>query len=132
MVAGGEPGGATAAISAARLGAKTFLFEGAGTMGDMGTSGLVTAFDPMANGVEGLVGDVMREIVETMYSRGFLGPQVTPDFWHVAYHRWAPFRPEGLKLILDEFAADAGVEVRFFTRLIDADVDAKAVKPTAW
>ena len=124
VVAGGGPGGAAAAISAARLGAKTLLVEGTGTMGGMGTSGLVTAFDPMANGVEGLVGGVMREIVETMYQRGFLGPQVTPAFWRVAYHRWTPFRPEGLKLILDEFARDAGVEVRFFTRLIDADVDA--------
>jgi NADPH-dependent 2,4-dienoyl-CoA reductase/sulfur reductase-like enzyme len=93
VVAGGGPGGAAAAISAARLGAKTLLVEGTGTMGGMGTSGLVTAFDPMANGVEGLVCGVMREIVETMYKRGFLGPQVTPEFWRVAYHRWTPFRP---------------------------------------
>lgn len=116
-----------AAISAARLGAKTLLIEGTGSLGGMGTSGLVTAFDPMANGEEGLVGGVMREIVETMYKRGFLGPQVTPEFWRRAYHRWTPFRPEGLKLILDEFAIEAGVEVRFFTRLIDADVDGNKI-----
>ena len=35
------------------------------------------------------------------------------------------FRAEGLKLLLDEFANDAGVEVRFFTRLIDMDAEAE-------
>lgn len=36
---------------------------------------------------------------------------------------WIPFQPEGLKLVLDEWAAKSRVEVRFYTRLIDADVD---------
>ncbi len=121
MVAGAGPGGTAAAVCAARLGARVLLVEGTGAMGGMGTSGLVTAFDPMANGEEGLVGGFMLEVVETMYARGFLGPQVTPDFWRLAYHRWTPFKPEGLKLILDELVLAAGVEVRFFTRLIDAD-----------
>jgi hypothetical protein len=58
-----------------------------------------------------------------MFERGFLGPDVTPEYWHRSYHVWTPFRPEGLKLLLDELAVDAGVEVRFFTRAIDADVD---------
>jgi hypothetical protein len=33
-----------------------------------------------------------------------------------------PFQPEHLKRILDDFAVAAGVELRFFTRVIDADV----------
>jgi len=128
VVAGGGPGGSAAAICAARLGAKVLLVEGTGTMGGMGTSGLVTAFDPMANGVEGLVGGFMREVVETMYGRGFLGPQVTPDYWLKDYHRWTPFKVEGLKIVLDELAVQAGVEVRFFTHLIDVDADARLGK----
>ncbi|MBT7165644.1 MAG: FAD-dependent oxidoreductase, partial [Victivallales bacterium] len=36
-----------------------------------------------------------------------------------------PFRTEGLKLLLDELADEAGVKVRFFTRLIDMDADAE-------
>jgi hypothetical protein len=63
----------------------------------------------------------MRELVETMYERGFLQPGIDPDTWRKHYHRWTPFRVEGLKLLLDELALDAGVEVRFFTRVIDAD-----------
>ena len=122
VVAGGGPAGAAAAICAARLGAKVLLVESTGCMGGMGSSGLVTAFDPMANGEQMLVGGFMRELVETMYERGHMSPGIDPDCWRKKFHCWSPFRAEGLKLMLDEFAISAGVEVRFFTRVIDADV----------
>jgi hypothetical protein len=124
VVAGGGPAGAAAAICAARLGAKVLLVESTGCLGGMGSSGLVTAFDPMANGEQGLVGGFMLELVETMYARGFMSPGIDPDCWRKKFHYWSPFKAEGLKLMLDEFALSAGVEVRFFTRVIDADVDA--------
>jgi len=127
LVAGGGPAGCAAAICGARLGARVLLVEATGCLGGMGTSGLVTAFDPMADGEKGLVRGLMREIVETLYKRGELGPQVTPEFWRKRYHCWTPFRAEGLKRLLDELAADAGVEVRLFTRVIDADADSEAV-----
>jgi hypothetical protein len=122
VVAGGGPAGAAAAVSAARLGAKTLLIESTGCLGGMGTSGLVTAFDPMANGKENLVGGFMYEVVEELYQRKFLAPQVTPDYWRKRYLTWTPFNVEGYKLVLDEKITAAGVEVRFFTRLIDAEV----------
>ena len=50
IVAGGGPAGSAAAICAARLGARVLLLEATGCLGGMGTSGLVTAFDPMADG----------------------------------------------------------------------------------
>ncbi len=121
IVAGGGPAGSAAAICAARLGAKVLLVEAAGCLGGMGTSGLVTAFDPMADGERGLVGGLMREIVETLYKRGELGPDVTPQYWREMYHRWTQFRVEGYKHLLDELTADAGVEVRFFTTVVEAD-----------
>ncbi len=130
VVAGGGPAGAGAAISAARLGAKVLLIEATGCMGGMGTSGLVVAFDPMSDGERPLVGGFMNEVVTTLYKRGFLGPQVTPKFWEASYLTWTPFNVEGYKLILDEFATSAHVEVRFFTRMIDADVapDGKSLR----
>jgi hypothetical protein len=123
VVLGGGPAGAAAAISAARLGARTLLVEATGCMGGMGTSGLVTAFDPMANGEEMLVGGLMKEIVWTLYRQGELGPHEKPERFAKAYMRWTPFRVEGYKRLLDDLAIDAGVEVRFFTKLIDADAD---------
>lgn len=125
VVAGGGPAGAAAAICAARLGAKVLLVESTGCLGGMGTSGLVTAFDPMANGEECLVGGFMRELVETMYERGYMSPGIDPDCWRKKFHCWSPFRAEGLKLVLDEFVIAAGVEIRFFTRVIDAEANSK-------
>lgn len=122
VVAGGGPAGAAAAICAGRLGARVLLIEATGCLGGMGTSGLVTAFDPMANGDRMLVGGFMREVVETMFQRGFLMPGIHPDTWRKQYHKWTPFNVEGYKLVLDEFMVAASVEVRFFTRLIDAEV----------
>ncbi|MDR6550287.1 FAD-dependent oxidoreductase [Paenibacillus qinlingensis] len=123
VVAGGGPAGAAAAISAARQGAKVLLVEGTGCLGGMGTSGLVTAFDPMANGERMLVGGFMKEVVETLYRRSLLRPDIDPDSWRKHYHKWTAFQVEGYKLVLDEFAVDAGVEVRFFTKVVDAEAN---------
>ena len=125
VVAGGGPAGCGAAISAARLGAKVLLVEATGCLGGMGTSGLVTAFDPMANGKEMLVGGLMREIVETLYQRNFLTPGVNPDRWRKFMNNWTTFQVEGYKLLLDELVVDAGVHVMFFTKAIDVDADSK-------
>ncbi len=122
VVCGGGMGGVTAAITAGRLGLRVLLIENMGCLGGMGTSGLVCAFDPMADGEKSIVRGLMLEIVETLYERGQLGPEITPDDYLKNYLTWIPFNPEGLKILLDEMIEDAGVEVRYFTRLIDADV----------
>lgn len=121
LVAGGGPAGTAAAICAARLGAKVLLAEATGCLGGMGTSGLVTTFGPVSDGKEMLVGGVMREIILSMQQRGQLGPHVVPDYLHSQLNRWVPFKPEGLKRLLDDLVEDAGVDVRFFTRVIDAE-----------
>ena len=69
-----------------------------------------------------LVGGIGREIVEALYSRGYMRPGINPDSWRKNYLEWSPFQMEGLKLLLDEMTIDAGVKVRFFTKVIDADV----------
>ncbi len=128
VVAGAGPAGCAAAISAARLGARVVLLEGTGCLGGMGTSGLVCAFDPMADGEKALVGGFMRELVEELYARGFMAPGIDPDSWRKKYHVWSSFRVEGLKLVLDEMAVRAGVDVRFFTKVIDADAGEGVVR----
>lgn len=128
LVAGGGPAGSAAAICAARRGARVLLAEASGCLGGMGTSGLVSTFGPMSDGVRTLVGGFCRELVETMHARDLLGPGVTPDFWTTHLNRWIPFKPEGLKRLLDELAVAARVEVRFFTRVIDADAEGRRVR----
>ncbi|MGE0650318.1 MAG: FAD-dependent oxidoreductase, partial [Alphaproteobacteria bacterium] len=123
FIAGGGPAGAAAAVCAARLGAKVLLVEATGCLGGMCTSGIVATFGPMGDGAKTLVGGFTRELIETMYNRDLLGPEVTPEFWVTDYNRWIPFKPEGLKRLLDEFCVSAGVEIRFFTRVVDAVVE---------
>jgi hypothetical protein len=127
LVAGGGPAGSAAAVCAARLGAKVLLVEATGSLGGMSTSGLVNTFGPMGDGERTLVGGFTRELIETMHERGYLGPEVTPDYWITHYNRWIPFDPEALKRLLDEYCVEAGVDIRYFTRVIDADVDGRSV-----
>lgn len=128
VVAGGGPAGSAAAICAARLGLRVLLAEATGCLGGMGTSGLVSSFGPVANGERMLVGGFMRELLHTMWERRAFGPHVPQEFLHSQLNRWVPFKPEALKRILDEYAVQAGVEIRFFTRVIDADVQGSTVR----
>ena len=122
VVAGGGPAGSAAAISAARLGAKVLLAEALGCLGGTGTSGLLTGLAPMANGEQALVGGIQREIIEILWRRGYVPFLTDPECWRKK-NSWSMYDGEGLKLLLDELTAKAGVEVRFFTRMIDVDSD---------
>ena len=129
VVAGGGPAGSAAAISAARLGAKVLLVEASGCLGGTGTMGLVTLFSLVTNGKEMIVGGVMKEIIELLYRRNFLHPDMKPERWQKDRNGIA-FQVEGYKLILDELAVNAGVHVKFFTRVIDVDADTRQGKMT--
>jgi hypothetical protein len=126
VVAGGGPGGAAAAICAGRLGAKVLLAEATGCLGGMATSGMMMSFCPVGDGERCLAGGLMRELIETLYTRGFLKPAINPATWRKQFGRWTPFNAEGLKLLLDELAVAAKVHTRFFTNAIDADVNRSA------
>ena len=129
LVAGGGPAGYSAAISAARLGAKVVLVEMHGFLGGMATAGLVTRMDTTSDGRRMVVGGVMGELLHAMYDRGYIAPYY--DFKRFVSQRgmYSPFDPEGMKLLLDEMAEDAGIDVRFFTRVIDVEMDSKSGAP---
>lgn len=127
VVAGGGPAGTAAAVCAARLGLKVLLAEATGCLGGMGTSGLVASFGPVSDGERMLVGGFMKELLAAMWAQKAFGPQVTQEYLTSQLNRWVPFSPEHLKRILDAFTTEAGVEVRFFTRVVEADVAGRRV-----
>jgi FAD dependent oxidoreductase len=109
IVAGGGPAGCTAAAAAAREGAKTLLIEATGSLGGMGTSGLVPAWCPFSD-------------KEKMIYRG-LGEKVFKEciagMAHVKKDAldWVPIDPERLKRVYDELVTSAGATVLFHTHL---------------
>ena len=123
VVAGGGPAGCGAAICASRLGAKVLLVEGVGCLGGMGTSSLVSVWLALGDGERTIMGGVMAEILQRMLAIGGFRQGIDFDRSIRTLHGGVSFQPEVLKRLLDEMCVDAGVEIRFFTRVIDADVD---------
>lgn len=115
VVAGGGPAGCTAAIAAAREGAKTLLIEAGGCLGGMGTAGLVPAWCPFSDR-EKIIYRGLAEKVFTLSKAG-LG-HVDPDALD-----WIPIDAEGLKRIYDELVVEAGVTVRFMTAAAAVETD---------
>jgi hypothetical protein len=91
-------------------------------LGGMGTAGYVSNWYGLTNGERLICRGIVEEILDEMSRRGALSPTTSPDGWR----RGATgFKPESLKMVLDDFCANAGVEVRFATSFVDANMDGK-------
>jgi hypothetical protein len=105
IVCGAGPAGVTAAISAARAGARVRLFEAHGSLGGVWTSsllGYLLDFDkPGFN----------QELVRRLRERDAISGDGVNG---VTYH------PEEMKLLLEELCVAAGVKVQLHTRIVAA------------
>ena len=63
----------------------------------------------MSDGTNIVIGGLMLDIVEKMHRRGHLFTDVLPRAWATRYHASTGFEPEGLKVLLDDLCAEAGV-----------------------
>ncbi|MDD4921405.1 MAG: FAD-dependent oxidoreductase [Bacteroidales bacterium] len=104
IVCGGGPAGFAAAVSAARSGARVRLIELQGYLGGTWTAGLMTNFLDSDN-KEGL----MKEIIEVQKFAG------------ITQSRWLDV--EVTKLWLEKLCVEAGVELLYHTRVVDALVE---------
>ncbi len=111
MVAGAGPAGVCAAIMAAREGARTRLIDVNGCLGGIWTAGLL-AYVLDASKESGL----LLEIVERLKGRDAYRLRSGANFVH---------DPEQMKLLLEEMCEEAGVEVRYHTRVVGAKVSAQ-------
>lgn len=107
LVVGGGAAGVSAAVAAARGGAKVLLVEACGCFGGVGTSGLVPAFAPFTDGVNFLAAGIGLEIRKNV-SKGF--PLTT---------YWTTITPEELKREYDRILTEAGVKLLLLTTLCD-------------
>jgi hypothetical protein len=102
------PAGVAAAIAAARAGARTRLIEIHGCLGGTWTAGqLAWIWDIDKPGLA-------RELTDELERRD---ARISADPGHYTYDI------EALKLLLEELCLAAGVQVRFFTRVVAAVCD---------
>ena len=100
IVCGAGPAGVAAAITAARAGARTRLFDLHGCLGGVWTAGLLTwIFDFDKQGLA-------REITRRLDARGAR---------HGSHPSMFVYEPEEMKILLEELCAEAGVRVRLQT-----------------
>lgn len=115
IVVGGGPSGCTAAISAAREGAKTLLVEATGCLGGMGTSALVPSWCPFS--------DKEKVIYKGLAEKIFRASKEGVDHVKQEDIDWVSIDPERLKRVYDDMVTDAGVSVLFNTLLSAVETD---------
>lgn len=115
IVVGGGPAGCTAAIAAAREGARTLLIEATGCLGGMGTSGLVPAWCPFSD-LEKIIYKGLAQKVFTEAKEGL--EHVKKDDMN-----WVAINPEQLKRVYDEMVTESGAHVLFNTLLSSVETD---------
>ncbi len=105
IVCGAGPAGVSAAIAAARSGARVRLFEWRGCLGGVWTAGLLgylLDFDK-----PGFAKELTRRLDERGARRGTSAKSIC-------------YEPEGMKLLLEDMCVEAGVKFQFHTRVAAA------------
>ena len=128
VVCGGGTAGTIAAISSARLGARTLLVERDGFLGGTATNGIPFLGFFSGDGTR-VVGGVPQEIVDRMVAlRGSVG-HVRGGTWRTGSGEYdyefslTPYDPECLKFVAQEMVLKAGAELMFQSVLISAQLE---------
>ena len=120
LVVGGGIAGISAAVSAARKGAKTLLLEKQVNLGGLATCGLISWYEPLCDGNGNQVmGGIAEELIRLSCRDGF---DNLPAKWggdescsprNARYSTF--FSPTVFSLALDEFVLESGARIRFDT-----------------
>lgn len=116
IVCGGGPAGVAAAITAARAGARTRIFEVHGCLGGVWTAGLLTYIFDFNK--PGLTRELVRKLDERDARRS-----KNPDRF--------TYEPDEMKLLLEELCQAAGVRTQLHTRVAAAYRDGNRLSTIA-
>ncbi len=111
VVCGGGPAGVTAAIAAARRGAKTLLLEAHGCLGGIWTAGLL-AYLLDTNNKQGILREILERIAQ-FESQASGKPAALATCCD----------PEVVKIVLEQMCQEATVLIQYHTRVCGAVVD---------
>jgi glycine/D-amino acid oxidase-like deaminating enzyme len=134
VVVGGGPAGFSAAVAAARQGAKVCLVERYPYLGGLASGGMVLVLDDMCAGAEITVRGICGELVERMRVRGdaVYPPEGERGHDPAMFRKWSrwgvfdfntrtrphpicyavAFDPDGWKRASDDMVQEAGIELR--------------------
>lgn len=149
LVIGGGAAGVSAAISAAREGARTVLVERYPHLGGLASGGMVLVLDDMVNGQEITVQGVAQEYIDRLSARGLVRVPPPEDRRHGedVYRKWArwgttdfhsvgrikpvvyaaAFDPDGWKRVSTDLVQETGVILRLHSWFSDVIMDDNAV-----
>ena len=122
LVAGAGPGGITAAIMAARMGASVLLLEASTAPGGMGTQGLVSKWAPLTDKRQLLIHGLPLEIIRRYKEEA----HVPEEKWD-----WIPIDPEALKRIYDRMLEEAGIRILYESRVCAVQKEGKTLTGVA-
>ena len=122
IVAGGGPAGVSAAMAAARSGAKTLLIEANGSLGGTVTNGSLPAFCPFGNTDEPLIQGIGLEILEALRAETKL-PSYYEDSPEKPLYNWFPVDGEALKRILDDKVLSSGCELLLHAHFVGCETE---------
>lgn len=127
VVVGGGPAGFSAAIAAARTGAKVALVERYGSLGGLFTNGLVLLFMATSIKTDGKWKLVTKGLAKEFMDRALKEGISTGDF--VDQYHWQPtLDAEGSKYLMDKMIAEEKVEMFFHSWGVDVIQDGAEVK----
>ncbi|MFA6716733.1 MAG: FAD-dependent oxidoreductase [Victivallaceae bacterium] len=119
IIIGAGAAGTLAAIAAGRKGLKTLLVEKENCAGGMVSSGLLSIWGPFDDGEKRIIKGLPEEILQRLVDRKFAENRKTG---------FIAVDPEGVKLVLDEFITEAGVEVLYHTILAGAETESNLIE----
>lgn len=137
LVVGGGPAGVCSAIAAARMGVKTMIIESGNCLGGMATKGLVGPFMTCYDryGEQMIIKGIFEEIVDRLVEKGWaIHPKDVR--WESPWTAWikaghdhvTPFESEGLKVVLDQMTAEAGIHVLYHASFLKPVMSGNTIK----
>ena len=132
IVAGGGASGLIAAVSAARAGARTAVIERSGCLGGTATYGMVAQWLGFYNRETRVVGGLAYELAGRVIAAGGsdgLNRYVLAEASAVPIPLINfPFNPEMVKIVADEFAQEADVDIYLHAPIVKPLADGARVE----
>ena len=116
VVAGGGPSGVAAAVAAARQGKHVMLLEQSGSLGGSSVLCMVAELMNFDDGVNFISNGIGKEVFDRL------------GLTNNRRREWYNVRYEDLKRVYDDMVLGAGVEVLFYTRIVDVIAESGKVR----